>query len=191
MASNRFVSMRALVAAAWLLVGTATAGVQQGGAPPDALRAFESGLARYAWLRARSEEPLPAFDDPRLDGWTRLLMRRYLASAIRGGRREAQPGCIFGPVALLLRQTIAEALYQVDIEGLVDGALDEDEFVRDLVLNEPIPAWAMSPLPTALVERLPALPPAMEYRIAGGTLILWDTRAEILVDVLQDAFVAP
>jgi hypothetical protein len=49
----------------------------------------------------------------------------------------------------------------------------------------------MSPVPGALLERLPALPPAMEYRIAGGALILWDTRAEILIDVLPDAFLAP
>jgi hypothetical protein len=191
MTSNRFISIRAAVAAAWLLIGTAAAGVQQGGTPGEALRAFESRLAHYTALRARFEERLPAFDDPRRDGWAQLLMRRYLASAIRTARREAQPGCIFGPVALQVRAAIAEALYQVDVEGLVDGALDEDEFALDLVLNEPVPRWAMALVPAALLERLPPLPRAVEYRIAGGALILWDTDAEILVDALPDAFVAP
>src|SRR5689334_21397162 len=51
MASNRFVSICTAVAAAALLIATAAAGVQQGAAPPDALGAFESGLARYAALR--------------------------------------------------------------------------------------------------------------------------------------------
>jgi hypothetical protein len=191
MASNRFVAIRAVVAAASLLIGTAAAGVQQGTAPADALRAFESGLAHYVSLRTRLEEPLPPFDDPRRDGWTLLLMRRYLGSAIRAARRDVQPGCIFGPVTLLVRERIADALYEVDIEGLVDGALDQDEVVLDLVINEPVPPWAMSPVPAAILERLPPLPRAVEYRIAGGTLILWDTHAEILVDALPDAFVAP
>ena len=191
MASIRFLPIRAAAAAAWLLIGTAAAGVQQAGAPPDALRAFESELARYVSLRARFEERLPAFDDPSRDRWTLLLMRRYLGSAIRAARRDAQPGCIFGPAALLVRKTIAEGLYEVDIEGLVEGLLGEDEFALDLVLNEPVPSWAMAPVPAALLERLPPLPPAIEYRIAGGALILWDTDAEILVDALPDAFVAP
>jgi hypothetical protein len=191
MPSKRFLSIRAVAAAALLLIGTAAAGVPQGGAPAEALRAFESGLAHYTTLRARFEERLPSFDDSRRDGWARLLMRRYLASAIRAARREAQPGCIFGPVALLVRQTIAEAVYEVDIEGLVDGAGDEDEFALDLVLNEPVPSWAMASVPAALLERLPPLPAAVEYRLAGGALILWDTDAEIIVDALPDAFVAP
>jgi hypothetical protein len=192
MPSSRFGSMRVMAAVAWLLVGTAAAAVQHGDVTAvDGWRAFEAGVARYAALRTRFEEPLPAFDDPRRDGWTLLLVRRYLASAIRTARRGARPGCIFGPAALLVRETIAGAVYGLEIEGLVEGALDEDELELALVLNEPIPSWAMSPLPAPIVARLPPLPPAIEYRIAGGALILWDVHAEILIDTLPDAFVAP
>jgi hypothetical protein len=191
MAPNRLVSMQVLAALAWLLIGTAGAAVQHGDVTPaGGWRAFEEGVAQYAALRARFEEPLPAFDNPRRDGWTLLLMRRYLASAIRTARRGAQPGCIFGPAALLVRETIAGAIYDVEIEGLAGGALDEDELELDLVLNEPIPPWAMSAVPAPLVERLPPLPPAIEYRLAGGALILWDVHAEILIDTLPDAFVS-
>jgi hypothetical protein len=159
--------------------------------PPDAgLRSFTDNVARYAALRARLEEPLPAFDDPRRDRWTLLLMRRYLASAIRTARRAAEPGCVFGPAAALFREEIARGIYDTDVEGLVDGPGDE-AFVLDLALNEPIPGWALSPLPQPLLERLPPLPVAIEYRIAAGALILWDTHAEILIDALPDAFVAP
>ena len=189
---SRFTSTPLMIAAVWLLIGTAAVGIQHWGAPQaEARRAFEQELSRYSALRTRLEEPLPAFDDPRRDGWTRLLMRRYLASAIRTARRDAEPGCIFGPAALFIRETIAGAVYDLDIEGLIEGGVDEEEFALDLALNEPIPSSAMSPLPAPLAERLPALPQAIEYRIAAGALILWDTRAEILVDVLPDAFVAP
>ena len=182
------------LACAWLLIGAAAAvgPVQHAGAQSDeALRSFDAAVAGYAALRATFEEPLPAFDDPRRDGWTLMLMRRYLASAIRTARLGAEPGVIFAPAAGAFRDIIAHAIYEIDIEGLVDIAPGEDGFVVDLALNEPIPAWALSPVPPPLLERLPSLPAAIEYRIAAGTLILWDTHAEILIDALPDAFVAP
>jgi hypothetical protein len=98
---------------------------------------------------------------------------------------------VFGPAARLFREEITRAIYEIDIEGLVDVGPGEDGFVLDLALNEPIPAWALLPVPKPLLERLPRLPVAIEYRIAAGALILWDTHAEILIDALPDAFVAP
>jgi hypothetical protein len=178
-----------VLACAWLTVAAAPG--QQHRPPDPGLQSFHDSVARYAALRARLEEPLPAFDDPRRDGWTQLLIRRYLASAIRTARRGAEPGCVFGPAARLFREEITRAIYEIDIEGLVDVGPGEDGFVLDLALNEPIPAWALLPVPKPLLERLPRLPVAIEYRIAAGALILWDTHAEILIDALPDAFVAP
>lgn len=57
----------------------------------------------------------------------------------------------------------------------------------DLVVNEPVPIWAIQEVPDAL-RRLPSLPDAIEYRIVDGSLILWDTHAEILIDALSGAF---
>jgi len=190
----RRILVRGSLACAWLLIGAAAAAgpVQHAGAQCDeALRCFDAAVGGYSALRARFEAPLPAFDDPRRDGWTLMLMRRYLASAIRTARLGAEPGVIFAPAAGAFRDIIARAIYEIDIEGLVDIAPGEDGFVIDLALNEPIPAWALSPVPPPLLERLPSLPAAIEYRIAAGALILWDTHAEILIDALPDAFVAP
>jgi hypothetical protein len=187
--------MRVGLTCAWLLIGGAgwAAAAQDGSVPLDeGRRMFDAGMARYAALRARLEEPLPSFDDPRRDPWALLLSRRYLASAIRTARRDARPGSIFTPAAaLLFRETIARAVYEIDIEGLVDVLPGEGAFALDLAVNEPIPAWALATVPAALVERLPPLPAAIEYRIAGGALVLWDTDAEILIDALPDSFVAP
>jgi hypothetical protein len=181
--------MRAALVCVWLIAAAAQG---QQPLPPDAgLQSFDENVARYAALRAGLEEPLPAFDDPRRDGWSVMLMRRYLASAIRTARRGVEPGEVFAPAAGAFRDTIARAIYAIDIEGLVDVGPGEDGFVLDLVLNEPIPVWALLPVPQPLLERLPPLPAAIEYRIAAGALILWDTHAEILIDALPDAFVAP
>jgi hypothetical protein len=59
----------------------------------------------------------------------------------------------------------------------------------DLIVNEPVPDWAQRMLPPQLLKRLPALPDAIEYRLVGGALILWDTHAEILIDGLPNACV--
>jgi hypothetical protein len=153
-----------------------------------ALQAFTERTERYVRLRARLEEPLPSFD-ARRDRWSLMLTRRYLASAIRAARPQARQGDIFAPpVTQLFRGLIADAIYDVDIEGLVDEEFEAADFVVDVVVNEPIPAWALQDVPDALLRRLPALPDAIEYRIVNGNLILWDTHAEIVIDALPIAF---
>jgi hypothetical protein len=118
-----------------------------------------------------------------------MLTRRYLASAIRTARSSAHQGDIFAPpVAAMFRGVIAQVIYDADIEGLVDGDPEGEEPVVDLTPNEPIPVWAMDAVPDALLDCLPSLPAAIEYRIVGGALILWDTHAEILIDALPGAF---
>ncbi|MBI3047618.1 MAG: hypothetical protein HYY76_04840 [Acidobacteria bacterium] len=159
-------------------------------APTDdqevAARLFTDRVERYVRLRTRLEEPLPPFD-LRRDPWSRLLTRRYLASAIRTARAQAKPGDIFGPpVDGLFREAITRAIYEVDIEGLVDGGAESP---IDLMVNEPVPEWALHDVPRKLLERLPPLPAALAYRIACGALVLWDEHAEIVIDALPDAFV--
>src|SRR5688572_30182680 len=62
----------------------------------SAARIFTERVEQYGWLRRRLEEPLPPFD-ARRDSWSLLLTRRYLASAIRTARADAQPGNVFAP----------------------------------------------------------------------------------------------
>jgi hypothetical protein len=76
----------------------------------------------------------------------------------------------------------------VEIEGLVGGDFEAGDAPVDLVVNEPVPGWAMDDVPVALLARLPSLPEAVEYRVVGGSLVLWDSHAEILVDALLGAF---
>jgi hypothetical protein len=39
-----------------------------------------------------------------------------------------------------------------------------------------------------LLHHLPALPSEMEYRIINGSLVLLDVHADIVIDILPDAF---
>lgn len=151
-----------------------------------AVQIFARRVEQYAWLRARFEEQLPSFDADRRP-WSLLLMRRYLASAIRSARaRAASDGIFARPVDNFFRETIGAAIDDVDIDGLdEDGAEDP----VDVLVNEPLPKWALHPVPTALLVRLPPVPGAISYRMAAGALVLWDDHAEIVIDALPDAFV--
>jgi len=170
------------------LVGASTGAAALAQADSDhgaAARIFTERVERYARLRARLEEPLPPFD-ARRDPWSLLLTRRYLGSAIRTARAHASPGNVFAPpVDGLFREAIARAIYEVDLEGLVGGGED----AVDLIVNEPVPAWALHDVPRALLEGLLPVPAGISYRVVGGALVLWDDHAEILIDALPDAFV--
>jgi hypothetical protein len=156
-----------------------------------ALETFTFAIQRYASLRARLEKPLPPFD-PRRDPWSLRLQRHYLASAIRTARKEATVGSVFDvSVGAVFRHDIATAIREVDIEGLVTEGEDIEVDLVDLTVNEFVPVWAMRPVPDVLAERLPPLPEAVEYRLVADALILWDTRAEILIDALPGALAAP
>ena len=174
---------------AWLLGTAVTAAAAPPQKPTDraaVLQTFNGAVQRYATLRARLEEPLPPFD-PRRGEWSLRVQRYYLASAIRNARRGAVQGDIFSPaVATMLRHDIANAVSTNDIEGLVDENMDAH--LVDLAMNEPVPVWAMQPVPNELIRFLPLLvPEGIEYRLVGGSLILWDTHAEILIDALPNA----
>lgn len=159
----------------------------QAGDESAALRAFAERVDRYAHLRARLAEPL-APSSPRRSSWSMLLTRRYLASAIRSSRRTAVAGEVFTPAAAgVFRRRIAEAIYDVDVEGLDDR---DREAAVDVVVNEPLPAWALDAVPGPIADRLPPLPAGLAYRLANGALVLWDLDAEIVVDVLPDVFAA-
>lgn len=181
------------LACVWLLAGWQdAAALPQGSGDPGqvaAVHTFSDAIGRYARLRARLEEPLPSFD-ARRDPWSVMLTRRYLASEIRAARPHARQGDIFAPpVAQVFRRVIGQAIRNAGSGGLVDKDLDVSDFLVDLAVNEPVPAWAILLLPEALLDRLPPLPAAIEYRIVNGNLILWDLHAEIVIDALSDAFV--
>jgi hypothetical protein len=164
----------------------AAVSLQTAGDHGAAVQIFARRVEQYAWLRARFEQPLPSFDADRRP-WSLLLLRRYLASAIRTSRaRATQEGIFAPPVDGFFRETIGDAIHDIDIEGLID---DGTEDPIDVMVNEPLPEWALHPVPTALLERLPAVPGAISYKMAAGALVLWDDHAEIVIDALPDAFV--
>lgn len=169
----------------------AVAGVPSQGSVEEqaALRVFEERIGAYGALHRRLEGPLPS---PKASQSLRSLMisRAFLGSAIKTARPNARLGDIFTPaVEQLFRRIITEALEGRDRDAFLGDVNDEDLTTQDFHprVYDPYPDWATHKIPALLLQRLPSLPEDIEYRLLGHDLVLWDTHADLIVDVLSDA----
>ena len=59
-------------------------------------------------------------------------------------------------------------------------------------VNEVYPTTLpLATFPPNLLQKLPALPPELEYRIVGRDLILRDVTGNVVVDVMREVFPIP
>jgi hypothetical protein len=179
--------------AAVFLLGVSQTGAAQ--EPPvaaeDAVRGFVARVEAYARLHQRLEAPLPPIGTT-ADRLSRLVNRRYLASAIRSARRDAKRGDIFtSDVADVLRLRLTEGLTAAERAALISSPGGEADVAGTAVVYEPFREEESCGVPLRLLEQLPPLPGDIQYRILGSSLVLWDLHADIVIDVLPDAFRAP
>jgi hypothetical protein len=150
----------------------------------DAASEFMLRVHAYSELRRRLESALPEVtitDDVR-----RLRRdRRWLAQAIRNARPGAVQGEFFtaptsARFALVLTRTMDPTMCAVvmdDNPGAFGHAIDGD--YPD--------GKTFSTMPGVLLARLPELPDDIEFRFIGRHLILYDVRANTIIDRMPDA----
>jgi hypothetical protein len=166
----------------------------------QALAEFHKAMARYVTLRDRVMRGAPAGTAvsrmPETSGGP-------LAAEIRRQRGDAKQGDLFRrDVQPLFRRAVAEELRDrlaLDTrhtlgEGNPEGARgvepDRDIARRDitLVVNGLYPPGSsFSTMPPRLLQRLPPLPPSIDYRFVGRDLVLLDTSASLVIDYLPSA----
>ena len=181
----------ALIAKVALVLLAATAASAQ--PPPEdfAIEQFMAATREYAALHRLVEQSFPPLEinsDPaEINRST-----RQLATVLRAERRNAKAGDLFtDDVAAVLRARIAEALAghgytpgDLLVAEAVDGIDPSAVFLR---VNDPF-AWIHATAMFPCVQRaLPELPPELQYRIVGRTLVLIDVHAGLIVDLLRSA----
>lgn len=150
----------------------------------DTVTDFTSRIGRYFELRGRLELGLPALT---VSEDVRQIRRatRSLASAIRAARPGAQQGefftvatsAEFKRVLALLMNTAVWAVIMKENPG---------GFSRDI--DGPYPdGKSYSTMPGIILERLPQLPDDIQFRFVGRHLILYDVRANTIIDQLPNA----
>jgi hypothetical protein len=162
-----------------------------GSAVDPAVRLFRERLDRYVALRLSLEKQVPA---AAVEMDVRRLRERgnALADAVRKARADARQGDLFVPeVRPLLVRAITDEIRR---DPAVAAALRDGDPTReggaavrlqvDAAYPEPAP-W--STVPPELLAHLPPLPDDLEYRFAGRTLLLVDTRARVVLDFLPGA----
>jgi len=112
---------------------------------------------------------------------------KALADTIMTLRANAQPGEIFAPEY----QPYFIKIVQDDFS--TRSAADRKALVNELPKNVKIDINTVYPttlpletFPPALLRKLPDLPPELEYRIVGRSLLLRDVKANLIVDILRD-----
>lgn len=142
-----------------------------------AVAAFQRAADAYAFLHRQAERQLGL--SHRAAGHPEApIGRDELATAIRSAAPD-RGGTLFTPAVVVeFRAQAARA---------VDGGCDAGELrsgVWELVHTAYSPAAGTAAVSECIARALPPLPPELEYRSAGTVLLVVDTHADLVVDVL-------
>jgi hypothetical protein len=159
-----------------------------------ATQAFEERVTEYVVLHRLLEGPLPPLRVTRDIGKVQASMRE-LGLRVQLARANAQQGDLITPdVARIFRRRIATCLPPEQWAAVLADNAAEEEDVRigpppALHVNMEWPEQVLFGfVPPQLLATLPLLPPELQYRIIGNTLVLWDHHANLIVDFLPGAF---
>lgn len=154
-----------------------------------ALAGFQESIKSYMTLRQKLQAELPALAT---DAAPEELHKHQLALAakIRAARRTAKPGDIFNPdLRIVIRTLMSQVFGGPEGKQLKADIMDENPGRIRIAINERYPDGVpLSTVPPQVLAGLPKLPPQeLEYRFLGRALILLDTGAQLIVDVMENA----
>ena len=114
--------------------------------------------------------------------------RKALTANVQKARAGAKPGDIFTPeVQPLIKRLLKPAVKGTDGQEN-KNALKEEKPMVALKVNAPYPdAQPLSTVPPDILLQLPKLPKDLEFRFVQKHLILFDSRASLIVDFIYNA----
>ena len=155
-----------------MVCGTATVGAQQSFGDAAAITQFQRSVDAYAFDHRQVQRRLGGTVD-----------QEAMAAGMRAARPSAADGDFFEPIiAVAFRSRIASALRAEGCKIASSGARSSEVTA---VGTHPV---GTHPVPGCLLSVLPSLPEELQYRSASAVLILLDTHANMVVDVLHDVF---
>jgi hypothetical protein len=160
------------------------------GSDEAALKTFTNRLGEYLKLHKQLESSLPPFK-PTQEPVEIQDRQRALARALRKARSlETQNRIFFPEISSYIRQRIA-GHFRSSMAPQVKETIRQGEPVRvriRLKANDTYPpGLPVTTVPPTLLQLLPPLPNELEYRIVKRDLLLLDTKANLVVDLIRDA----
>lgn len=152
----------------------------------EAMTAFQARAEAYMTLHERVADGMPPLEET--DDPVKITAReKALGAAIRKARAGAREGEIFGEGARPLFEEILREDWEERSKRskhAIEAQVPDSPGVK---VNEVYPELRLlATVPPVLLQRLPTLPDGLEYRLFGRHLILRDTTANLVVDVLRD-----
>jgi hypothetical protein len=148
---------------------------------------FEARVKAYHDLRDKVDEGA-ARQTQTKDPEKLTAQRDTLRANIQKARAGAKPGDIFTPdIQPLFKRLLKPALKGP--EGPENKkAVKEEKPLVELKVNAPYPgSQPLTTVPPDVLKQLPVLPKDVEYRFVGKHLILYDSRASLIVDFIYNA----
>lgn len=182
-----------MVVAAVMLAHAPGTGAQQQTVPPVEIKVevvgstvadFTTRIEAYAELRRSLEKGLPPLEVTANPSEI-LRAERALAERIRRARRDARRGDIFTED---IRRAFRQLLRPVVNEGTCESIRDDNPNEFPYPVNAEYPKdKPLSTMPPSILGVLPRLPEDVWYRFLDTDLILHDTRANIILDRIDNA----
>lgn len=150
---------------------------------------FKKRVDAYVTVRKAVEDKVGALD-PTKSPKEIAERETALGQAIRAVRQNAKQGDLLTPsAAALFRRIIRTEFAHRSRLALKNREEAQDELPAFTpTVNQIYPsAYPLATFPPALLRELPELPKPMEYRLVRQSLILRDSEANLIVDVLPNA----
>ncbi len=178
-----------LAICATVIAGSAAA-AQQPAVNADAqiLAALSKRINDYSALHEKLEATLPPLSKDSAPQQVDAH-QRSLASLLQNARPDADNGDVFGPTArALIRRLLVRVLSGPEGAKLKESIMEDNPGPLRTRVNGRVPDdTPRSTLPMQVLQMLPKLPEAVEYRFLGRRLVLVDAHALIVVDYVDDA----
>jgi hypothetical protein len=177
----------ALVAFVTLWSGSLSAQTEQRvNADAATIADFLDRVYGYAASEKKLDETLkePSSDSPQQ---AFLDHQRALAKLIQKSRAGAKPGDLCRkPMRDVIRKLLAGVFREPGGEQVRRSILDEDPGNLTLTVNGEYPDnIPLTTVPPQILKGLPKLPGVLEYRFAGRWLLLIDSHARIVADIVR------
>jgi hypothetical protein len=173
-----------VIASAWAFRAAA-----QNAVNPDAavMQDFKQRVGEYVKLSKSADTSLPSLKKP-TDSAAKIREHQHaLRKAIMARRAGAVQGAIFTPqISAEFRRLIGIA-YQSDARHIRESLLHAEPGTWNVQIHvngEYPDDRPLQSMPPSLLINLPPLPPELEYRLVGSTLVLRDVGANLVVDIL-------
>lgn len=179
-------SKLAAISAVQLIGAVLLSGQQRVNPQAEAMARFSERVNAYLALQKKVEGTLSAqkeTNDPQ-----RIKAHvTSLANGIRAARADAKPGDLFDGAAEQFRKVIREDARDRSVRDAFASMQEVPRKTRPRVNADYPETAALATVPPLILSRLQRLPDGVEYRFMGRDLILRDTNANVIVDVLREA----